>query len=125
MVCRAVCRLAVVASRKVPSPRQPPARTETLRAALRAALSADGQTAHQLSGATGMSERDVVQHLEHLARSLRGAGARLEVEPAHCLSCGFSFTTRQRLGRPSRCPACKSERLEPPLFRLVEAAPER
>jgi predicted Zn-ribbon and HTH transcriptional regulator len=71
-----------------------------------------------------MRERDVVQHLEHLARSLRGAGGvkQLEVEPAHCLACDFSFTTRERLGRPSRCPACKSERLEPPLFRLVGAA---
>lgn len=105
------------------SDREPPARAETRRAALRAALSEQGQTARQLSGATGMSEREVVEHLEHLARSLRSRGSteRLQVEPAHCPACDFSFETRDRLTRPSRCPACKSERLEPPLFSLEGA----
>ena len=40
----------------------------------------------------------------------------LEVEPAQCLSCGFTFEERGRFRRPSRCPQCRSERLQPPRF---------
>ena len=105
--------------------REPAARGETRRAALHAALADGPHTARELSGLTGMPERDVVVHLEHLARSLRREGiGRLVVEPARCVACAFSFSKRDRLTRPSRCPVCKSERLEPPRFWL-ERGPDR
>ena len=99
-------------SRK-PTREEPAERAQTRRAALREALIGGSATARALSAATGMTERDVLGHLEHLARSLRGA---LRIEPAECLACGFSFETRTRLRAPSRCPACKSERIAPPRF---------
>ncbi len=36
--------------------------------------------------------------------------------PATCKKCGYQFTDRERLKKPSRCPRCKSERIDPPRF---------
>jgi predicted Zn-ribbon and HTH transcriptional regulator len=55
-------------------------------------------------------------HLEHLERSLARGELELRVEPPRCQECGFGFKKRERLGRPSRCPRCRSERLDSPLF---------
>lgn len=97
-------------------PGESPERHSTIRAALREALRAGPLDAHALSGRVGISEKDVAGHLEHLARSLRQGGERLVIDPARCLACGFVFRERTRLSKPSRCPACKSQRLEPAHF---------
>jgi predicted Zn-ribbon and HTH transcriptional regulator len=95
------------------------ARQATVRAALREALRAGPLTAHELSARVGVPERQVAEHLEHLGRSLRAAGPeRLRVEPARCMACGFAFKKRDRLSRPSRCPVCRSQRLDPPRFAI-------
>ncbi len=99
-------------------PRAPAERRESDRAAVRAALGEQARTCRELSRLSGIAERDLLVHLEHLERSLRGTGDRLVVEPASCVACGFRFAKRERLARPSRCPACKSERIDPPLFRI-------
>jgi transcriptional regulator len=98
-------------------------RQETVRVALRQALRTGPATAHDLSARVGVPEKEVAGHLEHLARSLRGArtGERLRVDPAACLECGFAFRKRERLGRPSRCPVCRGERVDGPRFAIVEA----
>jgi len=69
----------------------------------------------------GVPEKQVAGHLEHLGRSLKAAGERLRVEPAQCLECRFVFRKRARLSRPSRCPVCRSERLDAPRFAIVSA----
>jgi predicted Zn-ribbon and HTH transcriptional regulator len=94
----------------------PTERQATVRIALRQALRAGPRTARELSGAVGVPEKQVAAHLEHLARSLKAAGERLRVEPARCQDCGFTFRKRDRLSRPSRCPVCRSERLDAPRF---------
>jgi predicted Zn-ribbon and HTH transcriptional regulator len=94
----------------------PTERQATVRTALRQALRAGPRTARELSGAVGVPEKQVAAHLEHLARSLKAAGERLRVEPARCQDCGFTFRKRDRLSRPSRCPVCRSERLDAPRF---------
>lgn len=94
----------------------PTERQATIRAALRQALRAGPRTARELSGAVGVPEKQVAAHLEHLARSLKASGERLRVEPARCQDCGFTFRKRDRLSRPSRCPVCRSERLDAPRF---------
>ena len=96
----------------------PDERQATVRAALRQALQAGPRTARELSGTVGVPEKQVAAHLEHLARSLKAAGERLRVEPARCLDCGFAFRKRDRLSRPSRCPVCRSERLDAPRFAI-------
>jgi transcriptional regulator len=99
-------------------PRIPPPRAATIREALRAALAAGPATARDLSQQVGVRERDVADHLEHLARSLATRGEHLTVEPATCLACGFTFHRRERLTRPSACPRCRGTRIDPPVFHI-------
>jgi predicted Zn-ribbon and HTH transcriptional regulator len=102
---------------------QPPERTDTLRAQLREALRSEQgpQTIRELSQALAASERDLLSHLEHLARSLSQGNERLSIEPARCLGCGFEFEERTRFKKPGRCPACKSTRIALPRFAITSA----
>lgn len=100
-------------------PDDPRPATETPRQAIRRHLAAGPRTAHELSALVHLPEKEVVPHLEHLARSLHGTGASLDVEPARCLGCGYVFHDRRRLARPSACPRCRAQRLSPPVFRLT------
>ena len=99
---------------------RPHARNATLRQSLREVLLAGGATARDLSRSVGIPERDVAEHMGHLERSLRRSGERLVVEPSACLSCGFTFTKRERhrYTRPGRCPACHGGRISLPVFRI-------
>ncbi len=99
-------------------PRPPAARDQTLRQALLDALRAGPATARDLSGLIGISEKDVPAHLEHLQRSLRHGAERLVVEPACCTACGYTFSKRRKLTRPSACPNCRAQRIEPPVFHV-------
>ena len=101
-------------------PGVPAERTQTVRAAIRRALGQGPATARALSTAVRIREKDVAEHLEHLAKSLEVSGARLLIEPARCLGCGYEFSDRKRLTTPGRCPSCDSERIEPPVFALSE-----
>ena len=102
-----------------PPPASVPERHATVRADLRRVLKKGPLTGRELSARVGVAERQVAGHLEHLARSLRLGGERLTVEPARCLDCGFVFRKRERLGRPSRCPACRSQHLTSPRFAIT------
>jgi hypothetical protein len=104
-------------SRRLP---QPESRSHTVRQDLLLALRAGPATARDLSKAVGASEKDVLDHLAHLAKSLRARGAKLAVTPATCLDCGFTFAQREKLARPSRCPKCRSGRLSLPEFAVRE-----
>ena len=98
---------------------QRPAATETARQAIRRFLVAAPHTAHELSALVHLPEKEIVPHLEHLARSLCGAGERLAIEPARCRDCEYVFRDRRRLGRPSACPRCRSQHLSAPVFRVA------
>jgi len=100
---------------------EPIARHETVRQSIQHALEQEELTAADIGQRLGLREREVVGHLDHLQRSLAHAGMWLEVVPAECRGCGFVFKQRERLGRPSACPKCRSERIEPPRFRIVAA----
>ena len=67
----------------------------------------------------GLPEKEVLQHLEHLERSFKADGKKLVSLPPRCLACGFAFRTRERLSTPSRCPECKSERIEAARFAVA------
>jgi transcriptional regulator len=84
---------------------------------LREALTgASPRTVKDLSGELSLSERDVAQALEKLARSLARGPLELRVEPPRCIACGFEFSDRSRAARPSRCPECRAERIQPARF---------
>ncbi|MEW6426883.1 MAG: transcriptional regulator [Thermodesulfobacteriota bacterium] len=72
----------------------------------------------QLSPLVSLSEKEVVAHLPHIERSLKGGGKRLTTVAARCLDCGHLFRDRQRFGKPGRCPRCRGSHIEPPRFRI-------
>lgn len=66
--------------------------------------------------------KEIYDDIVHAARSLwrKSKGReRIVMIPPRCRSCGFEFRDLDRPRRPSRCPKCKSERIDPPRF-LVE-----
>ncbi|MDO3376890.1 transcriptional regulator [Geoalkalibacter halelectricus] len=95
-----------------------PAR-ETLRHALLGLLRNESLSAHDLSAALRIREKDVYAHLEHLRRSLGTGGEHLEITPAQCRGCGFVFAKRERLTPPGKCPACRKEAISDPRFRII------
>lgn len=97
---------------------EPREHNETLRQSIFNRLQDGPLTARELSGLLHIRERDVIPHLEHLEKSLRRSAQRLLIEPATCLQCGFRFERRKRLSKPSACPGCRSQRIDPPVFRL-------
>jgi len=98
--------------------RPPAARSETVRESLHRALREGPATLQELSAAVRVAEKQLLEHLEHLRRSLDARGERLIVEPARCLACGFCFDARKRFSKPTRCPECKSTRITQPRFSL-------
>lgn len=99
-------------------PRAPSAAAATVRDRLEEELRREPATAFELSQRVGIPEKDVPEHLQHLERSLRAKGERLQMDPAACLQCGFVFKHRDRLTKPGRCPECESTRIEAPVFSI-------
>lgn len=64
--------------------------------------------------------RALEEDLRHVEKSLRRGPARLRVEPARCLACGFVFADRapRHFHAPGRCPNCRSERITQPRFSI-------
>jgi predicted Zn-ribbon and HTH transcriptional regulator len=88
----------------------------TLRKKIAETLKEKSLDLRKISQLFGIKERDALDHLIHIERSVYPR--RLTVEPAFCQQCGFSFKKRTRLSTPSRCPVCKSEHISPPRFRI-------
>lgn len=97
---------------------QPESRSHTVRQDLALALRAGRATARDLSSAVGASEKEVLAHLVHLAKTLRARGEELVTTPTQCLDCGFVFARREKLARPSRCARCGGARLTLPEFAI-------
>jgi predicted Zn-ribbon and HTH transcriptional regulator len=102
-------------------PKPPPVRTETARARLLDALSSEPLSARELSQRASLSEKEILEHLPHVVRSLTAQGSGLGILPARCKGCSFHFEAELSRARPSRCPKCKSERIEAARFSLVPA----
>jgi predicted Zn-ribbon and HTH transcriptional regulator len=73
----------------------------------------------ELSQLLSLPEKEVLEHLSHLARA-PGPGLHFQIIPSACKHCGFVFKKRDRLTRPSRCPICQHQTISRPRFRLVE-----
>ncbi|MFZ5774821.1 MAG: transcriptional regulator [Thermodesulfobacteriota bacterium] len=93
---------------------------QTVRQCLITLLLEEGPlTAKELSGLAGIPEKEVRLHLPHIRKSLAVSGQRLEMEASVCLVCGFAFSKRERLTKPSHCPRCRQTHIEDPRFRVV------
>lgn len=103
-----------------PRPKPPATPAEALasvRQRIREYLRHGPKGLRDISQELGISERDALDHLEHLSRA-RAGGERLRVIPAECLACGYVFRERQRLGKPGRCPVCKAGHIAPPMYEI-------
>jgi transcriptional regulator len=58
----------------------------------------------------GLARGDVESDLRHALRSARAAGAKIDVVPARCRSCGFTFD-EAKLSKPGKCPVCRGTRI--------------
>ena len=90
----------------------------TLRQAMKELLAEQPHSSLELSQLLSQSEKEVLDHLTHLARA-PGPGKRFQIIPAVCKNCGFVFRKRDRLTRPSRCPLCQHQSISRPRFVLV------
>jgi len=96
----------------------------TPRQRLLEALTGSLRSARDLAQELGLPEREIEDHLVHVARSIKhDSTRRFQHDPAYCRECGFIFRGRSRLTRPSRCPRCRQESIVPPRFgiQLVES----
>lgn len=98
----------------------PPEQHSTWRDRLYQVLREGPQTIRELSILIGASQKDLLDHLAHLERSLARGDERLVVYPSYCLACRFEFEERTRLAKPGRCPACKSTRIALPRFAIEQ-----
>jgi len=89
----------------------------TLRQLISVELEKAPMTARELSKTVRISEKEAVSHLEHVAKSLHPP-RRLIIEPPFCHKCGFVFSERRRYTSPGRCPRCRHEGIQPPVFRI-------
>jgi len=105
-----------VKKQKPKEPAVPAERHETIRHEILSVLGDQPLSAKEISGAVHISEKDVYDHLEHIERSTHTTGHHLTIIPAECIKCGFVFKKRERLKKPGRCPVCKGEQIQEPLF---------
>ena len=73
-------------------------------------LSREPRSASSIAREMGLRRGEIEEDLRHALRSAGAAGHRIEIIPARCKDCGFTFAN-DRLVKPGRCPACKGSRL--------------
>lgn len=98
----------------------PPEKHDTLRREILSLLADRTLSARDISAEIGISQKEVLHHLEHIRMMTRNSGERLLIHPATCKKCGFEFVKRDRLTKPGKCPVCRSEQIEEPLFSVGE-----
>ncbi|WP_144920297.1 transcriptional regulator [Halorubrum salsamenti] len=87
---------------------------ETTRQRIADMLREEPATASDLGETLSLPTPVVYDHVEHVSRSVDG-DAELLVAPPECRDCGFDGFD-DPINEPSRCPECKSERIEEPAF---------
>ncbi len=90
----------------------------TIRQAIKDLLAEQALSLRELSQRLSLPEKEVAQHLAHVARA-PGPGRRFLLYPAECRSCGFVFSKRERLTIPSRCPRCRRQTIRRPRFHIT------
>ncbi len=72
-------------------------------------------TVEQLANLVDQSVKRILDDLDHVRQS---EGDLFQMIPPRCRGCGFEFSERKRLDRPSSCPECNEERVDGPWFSL-------
>ena len=85
---------------------------QTIRQEIIDLLNSEELTIRDLSQAVSLQEKEIVDHLGHIERSLQRQGKKLMISPYTCLTCGFVFEKRTRFTKPGRCPSCKNSHIK-------------
>jgi predicted Zn-ribbon and HTH transcriptional regulator len=82
----------------------------TIRKALLARIAGQPRSASSLARELGLRRADIDEELRHAFRSAEAAGYTVDILPARCRSCGFTFDNR-KLSKPGKCPSCRGSRI--------------
>ena len=94
-------------------------RKQTIRQEIVNHLENGPMTAREISRSVGILEKDVYHHLAFIEKTVRHQKKRIEVDPYHCLNCGFEFKNRKTFKKPGKCPGCRDGRIAPAVFLIV------
>jgi predicted Zn-ribbon and HTH transcriptional regulator len=89
----------------------------TLRKELLERLAGAPRSVSSLARELGLRRGDVEDDLRHALRSAEAAGFVVDILPARCRSCGFTFDIR-KLSKPGKCPSCRGTRILEPQIAL-------
>jgi transcriptional regulator len=90
----------------------------TVRRDLVRLLTVEPRSLSAIARELGLKRGDVEDDLRHAIRSAVAAGHRVDVLPARCRTCGFTFGG-DKLSKPGKCPACRGTRLYEPQIRIL------
>jgi predicted Zn-ribbon and HTH transcriptional regulator len=104
--------------KKSKEPFIPVERHETIRRKIISVLEGQTLSAKDISADVRISEKEIYEHLEHIQRTLNKSEYIFILAPAVCKKCSFVFRKRDRLKKPGKCPVCRSELIQEPLFSI-------
>ena len=105
-------------NKKPKEPVIPDERHGTIRREIVSVLEGRTLSAREISAEVRVSEKEVYEHLEHIQKTAHKKSRDLIVMPAECRKCGFVFKKRDRLKKPGKCPVCRGELIQEPLFSI-------
>ncbi len=94
------------------------AEMDTVRQQIIDSLSNNAMTAIDISRSLGIMEKEVYEHLPHIAHSVAARQQKLVIHPSVCLQCGYVFEERKRFTRPGRCPKCRETHIQRPSYEI-------
>ncbi len=94
-------------------------RKRTIRQQIKDLLLESECSIRELSQVVGISEKEVIPHLEQIKISFKKQ-KRFQIIPAICRQCGFVFEGRQKIKKPSKCPECRRNYIESPRYKIEE-----
>ncbi len=97
----------------------PVGRQETIRQHIISVITGEPLTAMEISGMVKIREKEVNDHLYHIQKTFHNGPLKLIITPPECKKCGFVFKKREKLKKPGKCPLCRHEAIQEPLF-LIE-----
>jgi predicted Zn-ribbon and HTH transcriptional regulator len=96
----------------------PKGREATVRQNIVSVLRGQILSAREISGEVHVSEKEVLNNLFYIQKTLAKNKNHLIIIPAECRKCGFVFKKRDRFNRPGKCPICRSEMIKEPFFTI-------
>jgi predicted Zn-ribbon and HTH transcriptional regulator len=108
--------------KKSKEPFIPVERQETIRQKIISLLEDKTLSAKDISADVRASEKEIYEHLEHIQRTINKSKHNFIVTPAVCKKCGFVFKKRDKLKKPGKCPVCRGELIQEPLFSVRKTA---